>query len=185
MAARSHAGITVSRVPLMADELKLRPPRIRREKLRRGGHRFSRRLGFLGSNFRHRSTREYMQRSIVKIAYVKNMPGRVWAAHGRYLEREGAQRQSERGIGFDAVADDRSLATAVRDWQEGGDALVWKLVVSPEQAHRMDLRAHIPSLMVETPSAAHRETSVLSQRSTYKLPGPFPAPFPDPGKNGS
>jgi type IV secretory pathway VirD2 relaxase len=153
MAARSHAGITVSRVPLMADELKLRPPRIRRERLRRGGHRFSRRIGLPGSNFRHRSTRECMQRSIVKVAYVKNVSGRVWAAHGRYLEREGAQRQDERGVGFDAVADDRSLATAVRDGQEGGDALVWKLVVSPEQAHRMDLRAHTRSLMKKVSEA--------------------------------
>ena len=133
------------------NDFELPEPRVRRERGRRSGtrrgHRFSRRLGLPGWGYRARPDRPFLQRSVVKIAYVKNVAGRSWAAHGRYLEREGAQREGERGIGFDAEHEERPLAATVRGWQEADDALVWKLVVSPEQGPRMDLRQHTRDLM--------------------------------------
>lgn len=135
----------------MEDELRIAPGRIRPERARRGGggarFRFSRRLGLPGSSFVSPGTRAYLQRSVVKIAYVPNRPDRAWSAHARYLEREGAQREGERGVGFNALDEEVPLAPTVRGWQEGGDELVWKLVVSPERGHRIDLRGHARSLM--------------------------------------
>ncbi|MCR9095688.1 MAG: DUF3363 domain-containing protein [bacterium] len=133
------------------DELRVRPGKIRGE---RGRHprasrrfQFSRRLGLPGSSFVPSAAAPFLQRSVVKVAYVPNRADKVWAAHGRYLEREGAQREGARGVGFDSETEERALASALRDWQEEGDSLFWKLIVSPEQAHRMDLRLHARNLM--------------------------------------
>ena len=42
------------------------------------------------------------RRVTVKTNYVGNRKQGQWAAHGSYLEREGAQKEDERGQGFDA-----------------------------------------------------------------------------------
>ena len=43
------------------------------------------------------------QGSVVKLQYVANRTAGGWRTHGRYLAREGAQREGETGLGFDAV----------------------------------------------------------------------------------
>ncbi len=126
----------------MADGLTLRAPLVRQERPRR----LSRRAGH---RFVARPQRPFLQRSVVKAAYVKNAAGKAWAAHARYLEREGAQREGARGVGFGSGTEEQSLSRSARAWQDAGDKLVWKLIVSPEQAHRMDLRAHTRDLMGE------------------------------------
>ncbi len=40
------------------------------------------------------------------------------------------------------------MAAVVREW-ERGDALMWSLIVSPEDAARMDLRGHVRDLVAE------------------------------------
>ena len=54
---------------------------------------------------------------------------------------QNAQRDLERGRGFDAIFESLDIATVVREW-ERGDEIVWSLIISPEDAERLDLRQH-------------------------------------------
>src|SRR3989442_794702 len=87
------------------------------------------------------------QRSTVKVSYAERGRSARWDAHGAYLAREGAQRPGEKGRGFTAGRDDLDLARTLKGWEAAGDARLFKLVVSPEQAARLDLRAHARALV--------------------------------------
>ena len=88
-----------------------------------------------------------LQRSIVKASYAPNRRRGAWGAHGVYLAREGAQREGERGLGFDAEREDVDLIATLRAWQRAGDERLWKFVVSPEHAASLDLREHARALV--------------------------------------
>jgi type IV secretory pathway VirD2 relaxase len=88
-----------------------------------------------------------VQRSIVKVRFVANRARGGWRAHGRYLSREGAQRDGERGRGFDASSNEVSIEDRLGLWQKAGDSRLWKVIVSPEQAQRLDLREHTRELV--------------------------------------
>lgn len=103
----------------------------------------------------HRARREssneprlYGRRSVVKASYRRNRHNGRWTAHARYLGRENAQRANERGLGFDAVYDGLDPAATVRDWEQS-DQLMWSFIVSPEDADRIDLHAHVRDLVAE------------------------------------
>jgi type IV secretory pathway VirD2 relaxase len=91
--------------------------------------------------------RLYIRRSVVKASYSRNDRSVRWTAHARYLTREGAQRQQTRGIGFDSSATGLDVVAKVRSWEKGGDELMWRLIVSPEDASRLDLQAHARELV--------------------------------------
>ena len=88
-----------------------------------------------------------LQRSIVKARFVPNRGAGSWRAHGRYLAREGAQEPGRPGLGFDASRDQIALPDTLSAWQRAGDRRLWKLIVSPENGHRMDLRQHARELV--------------------------------------
>jgi len=88
-----------------------------------------------------------VQRSIVKVRFVANRARGGWRAHGRYLSREGAQREGERGRGFDASSNEVLIEDRLGAWQRAGDSRLWKVIVSPEQARQLDLRAHTRALV--------------------------------------
>ncbi len=87
------------------------------------------------------------QRSAVKVGYVRNGKHGAWRAHGVYLAREGAQREGARGLGFDATREGFDVPGTLGTWQAAGDRHLWKVIVSPEQAPRLDLRAHVRALV--------------------------------------
>jgi type IV secretory pathway VirD2 relaxase len=89
--------------------------------------------------------RIYGRRSVVKASFRRNRRNRGWTAHARYLAREQAQREHQRGLGFDAGCEDLDMVAAVREW-ERRDELMWSFIVSPEDAERLDLRAHVREL---------------------------------------
>lgn len=91
--------------------------------------------------------RVYTRRSVVKASYSLNDRSRRWSAHARYLTREGAQRQQAHGIGFDSAADRVDVVATVRAWEKSGDELMWRLIVSPEDASRLDLQSHARDLV--------------------------------------
>lgn len=67
-----------------------------------------------GANAR-RELRAYQRRSVVKAMNTRNgkpKPG-AGVAHARYLTREGAQREYEKGVGFDAAQDDIDMVARV------------------------------------------------------------------------
>jgi type IV secretory pathway VirD2 relaxase len=82
----------------------------------------------------------------VKIQYVANRSPGGWRAHGRYLSREGAQREGARGLGFDASGEGIAIEDRLGAWQKAGDRRLWKVILSPEQGHRLDLRQHAREL---------------------------------------
>lgn len=90
--------------------------------------------------------RIYGRRSVVKASFRRNRRNRGWTAHARYLAREQAQREHQRGLGFDAGREDIDMVAAVREW-ERRDELMWSFIVSPEDAERLDLRAHVREMV--------------------------------------
>jgi type IV secretory pathway VirD2 relaxase len=99
---------------------------------RNGGGR--RRLG-------RSAARLYGRRSVVKASFRRNRRKGGWVRHARYLAREHAQREHERGLGFDSEREGLDTVAVVREW-ERGDQLMWSLIISPEDAERIDLRQH-------------------------------------------
>ena len=95
------------------------------------------------------NTRSYLQRSAVKVSYSRNTKSASWAAHGRYLAREGAQQKGAKGLGFDAGRDDINLPQTAKTWQESGDLLMFRIIVSPENGTEIDLREHARSLIAQ------------------------------------
>ena len=89
----------------------------------------------------------HTRRSVVKASYSRSDRSGRWTAHARYLTREGAQRQQAHGIGFDSAADGLDVVTTVRGWEKSGDEIMWRLIVSPEDASRLDLETHARDLV--------------------------------------
>ena len=100
-----------------------------------------------GSRRRVTLTKIYGRRSVVKASFRRNRYNRSWSAHARYLAREQAQHEYDRGRGFNEVFESVDLVTIVREW-EGGDELLWSFIISPEDAGRIDLRRHVRELVV-------------------------------------
>ncbi|WP_461274648.1 DUF3363 domain-containing protein [Acidithiobacillus sp.] len=87
------------------------------------------------------------RRCMVKVNYVANKKAGQWAAHGRYLEREGAQKEGEVGKGFNANGDEVSLSSEMHKWQMDGDQRLFKIVVSPEDGDRLQMKAYTREFM--------------------------------------
>ncbi len=113
--------------------------------------------------------RTYNQRCAVRVTYAKNKRAGQWRAHGRYLARESATLEGDsHHVGFDRDKDDVDIAGRLHEWQQSGDERLWKLIISPEFAERLDLKQLTRELMsrmeteLDTPlqwtAAAHFNT---------------------------
>jgi type IV secretory pathway VirD2 relaxase len=90
----------------------------------------------------------YARRSVVKASFSRNRRSGAWAAHARYLARPGAQQEFAKGLGFAADREEIDMLTTVRDWEKS-DELMWRFIVSPEDADRLNLRQHVRELVGE------------------------------------
>jgi type IV secretory pathway VirD2 relaxase len=88
----------------------------------------------------------YARRCVVKASFSRNRRSGAWAAHARYLSRPGAQQEMAKGLGFDADREDIDMLATVRDWEKS-DELMWRFIVSPEDADRLNLRNHVRELV--------------------------------------
>jgi type IV secretory pathway VirD2 relaxase len=95
--------------------------------------------------------RAYARRSVVKASFSRNRKSGAWTAHARYLSRPGAQQELTKGLGFDATREGIDLQATVRDWEKG-DKLMWRFIVSPEDADRLNLRDHVRGLVSQMES---------------------------------
>jgi type IV secretory pathway VirD2 relaxase len=87
-----------------------------------------------------RSARPHFQRCAVRVTYTRNTAAGQWRAHGRYVEREAATREGDRGsAGFNATGQGIEIAAQLARWQAVGDERLWKLIISPEFGDRVDL----------------------------------------------
>ncbi len=87
------------------------------------------------------------RRVTVKVNYVANRKQGQWAAHGSYLEREGAQKEAEKGKGFDARNEEVSLGSVLNGWQMASDPRLFKVILAPEEGDRMALREYTREYM--------------------------------------
>ena len=85
----------------------------------------------------------YRRSVVVKASYRRSWSKIPWKAHARYLTREHAQTEHERGIGFDAGHDQVDMIGIVDRWQKEGTPLMWRVIISPDDHDRIDLREHI------------------------------------------
>lgn len=83
--------------------------------------------------------REFSRRAFVRARFVANKKLGQWAAHGKYLAREGAQSEGLNGVGFSQNSDAVNLSRTANEWQLAGDNRLYKLVISPEDGLQLDL----------------------------------------------
>lgn len=82
----------------------------------------------------------YLQRCAIRATYTRSTTRGKWAAHGRYLSREGAQRVGcESPTGFDREQESINIPSRLSAWQQAGDEQIWKIIISPEFGERIDL----------------------------------------------
>ncbi len=108
------------------------------------------------------------QKSIAKVSYMKNSYLRQWGTHGYYLVRQGAQLENQPGLGFDANDEDLNISKTLTKWQKDGDPRFWKIILSPEMAHKLDLKEHVRAVMghVESDLGAKLEWVAIDHHNT-------------------
>ena len=77
-----------------------------------------------------------------------------WRAHGRYIARESASQEPEKA-GFGAETTGVDIASELRNWQDGADPRLWKLIISPEFGERLDLQRLTRDVMSRIESDLH------------------------------
>ena len=76
------------------------------------------------------------RRCTVKVSYVRSKGPDQWQAHGKYLSREGAQQDGEKGQGFDRDSESVNLSSRLSSWQEENDPHLFKVILAPEDPLR-------------------------------------------------
>ena len=76
--------------------------------------------------------------------------------------------RKEKGVGFDAARGDIDMVARVREWEKAGDQRMWRVIVSPEDADRIDLKEHVRSLVreMETDLATRLEWVAIDHNNT-------------------
>jgi len=88
----------------------------------------------------------YTRRSVVKASFSRNAKKGAWTAHAKYLSRPGAQQELAKGLGFDSTREGIDMTATVKGWEKS-DELMWRFIVSPEDANRLNLRDHVRELV--------------------------------------
>ena len=95
-----------------------------------------------------RAPRTFNQRVAVRVSYSANKNPGQWKAHGRYVARESATQGGRAAeAGFSATEKNLNIATTLDNWQKAGDERLFKIIVSPEFAGRLNLQQHTRELM--------------------------------------
>src|SRR5216684_2443220 len=95
-----------------------------------------------------RAPRTFNQRIAVRVSYSANKNPGQWKAHGRYVARESATQGGRAAeAGFSATEKNLNIATTLDNWQKAGDERLFKIIVSPEFAGRLNLQQHTRELM--------------------------------------
>lgn len=93
--------------------------------------------------------RLHMQQVAVRLTYAKNKGDGQWHAHGRYLEREAAVAQGGDARGFGHDGDAMPISKTLDQWQKADDKNLFKLIISPEQGERLDLREYTAAYIAQ------------------------------------
>ena len=120
--------------------------------LQRLGHTGPRRPG--KPRLFKRPERMYGRKSVVKASYVRNAKGRIFSgtkmmAHARYLEQGHGHEKGHKESGFDAQYECVNVSHTARNWVLAKDRLHWRLILSPDDVERIDLRQHAREVMAQ------------------------------------
>src|ERR1700726_2503015 len=95
-----------------------------------------------------RAPRTFNQRVAVRVNYSANKNPGQWRAHGTYVARESATQGGRAAeAGFNATDQKLDIATTLDNWQSAGDERLFKIIVSPEFADRLNLHKYARELM--------------------------------------
>ena len=96
-----------------------------------------------------RAPRTFNQRVAVRVSYSANKNPGQWKAHGKYVARESATQGGRAAeAGFNATKQNLGIAAALDNWQGAGDERLFKIIVSPEFADRLNLQQHTRELLL-------------------------------------
>jgi hypothetical protein len=112
----------------------------------------------------------HLQHCAVRVTYSSNRVAGHWRAHGPYIARESASREPEKA-GFGAEANGVDIAANLRDWQEGTDPRLWKIILSPEFGDRVDLQRLTPDVMRRMESDLHTSLEPRDHSSANLIDG--------------
>jgi type IV secretory pathway VirD2 relaxase len=94
------------------------------------------------------SRKRHLQRCAIRVTYSPNRVRGQWAAHGRYIARGSATKESAtREAGFSTDREGIEIAETLNEWQKAGDQRLFKMIISPEFSERLDLRRHTRDLL--------------------------------------
>jgi hypothetical protein len=101
-----------------------------------------------GGYSRNRRSQPLSQRCAVRVTYSRNKNAGQWKAHGHYLARERAtEKAGKNAAGFSRSETGVDIAQHLNTWQRAGDERLFKIIVSPEFADRINLENHTRELM--------------------------------------
>jgi type IV secretory pathway VirD2 relaxase len=96
----------------------------------------------------------YGRKSVIKASYTRNFKaGKKWSgrmeAHARYLEQGHDHEPGYKAPGFDSTYDQVNVSGTARLWAQARDRLHWRLILSPDDVERIDLRQHVRDVMAQ------------------------------------
>ena len=96
-----------------------------------------------------RAPRTFNRRVAVRVSYSANKNPGQWKAHGKYLARESATQGGRAAeAGFNATKQNLGIAPTLENWQGAGDERLFKIILSPEFADRLNLQQHTRELLL-------------------------------------
>jgi len=132
---------TKSRTTRTRDDTRIFEERERRIRVKIRGERTPPKLTIRGIRLppgtRSQGLKPGVRRVTVKASFVKNNPKLPWSKHGFYLMRESAKKRA-----FDGASENVDLASRLGRWQEEGDRHMFRIILSPEDADRLDLETY-------------------------------------------
>jgi type IV secretory pathway VirD2 relaxase len=139
-------AITKSRTSRTEDGIRIFEDRERRIRVKIRGERTTPKLRIRGIKLPPGSLSQGIKPGIrrvtIKASFVKNNPKLPWSKHGFYRRRESAQKRA-----FDVSKENVDLASKLGRWQEEGDRHMFRIILSPEDADRLDLESYTREYM--------------------------------------
>jgi hypothetical protein len=103
--------------------------------------------------FMPRPERIYDRRSVIKVSYKPNFNRGKWIGsleeQARYMERGHEKETGHREVGYDAANDCVDVMDVAHNWALARDARHWRIILSPDDVDRIDLRQHVRDVMTQ------------------------------------
>jgi type IV secretory pathway VirD2 relaxase len=100
-----------------------------------------------------RPERIYDRRAVVKVSYKPNFThgksNGTLEEQARYMERGHEKETGHREVGYDATHDSVEVRDVAHNWALARDARHWRIILSPDDVERINLRQHVRDVMAQ------------------------------------